>query len=146
MYGVVSNSQNFETPVVANLNRFALLDSPQLSWTFSHEKPETTFERSVEHSFTCGSDAILHGFAGYFVAKLFGDVTLSITPGKDEDEWMLAWFPMYFPLKVRIFQENSHTSPVSCLYIQRRSYRHSTLSQNNRRRSLVRMEIIISKR
>ena len=39
-----------------------------------------------------------HGFAGYFEAVLYGDVTLSIRP-ETHTEDMHSWFPIFFPLR-----------------------------------------------
>jgi protein arginine N-methyltransferase 5 len=37
------------------------------------------------------------GFAGYFSAKLYGDVELSILPRTHSPD-MYSWFPIYFPI------------------------------------------------
>ena len=44
------------------------------------------------------SRAVCHGFAGYFDAKLYNDVHLSIHPPTHTPN-MFSWFPIYFPLR-----------------------------------------------
>lgn len=39
-----------------------------------------------------------HGLAGYFDAKLYKDVHLSIRPSTHTPK-MFSWFPIYFPIK-----------------------------------------------
>ena len=39
----------------------------------------------------------LHGFAGYFRAQLYRDVTLSTHPA-DHTPGMYSWFPIFFPV------------------------------------------------
>ena len=39
----------------------------------------------------------MHGFAAYFEAVLYKDVTISTVPGTHTPK-MLSWFPMFFPL------------------------------------------------
>ena len=42
---------------------------------------------------------VLHGFAGYFDTRLYGDVMLSILPAT-HSPGMFSWFPILFPVKV----------------------------------------------
>lgn len=58
--------------------------------------------RSAKLTFHIPHAGVLHGFAGYFEAMLYGDVGLSIHPlRKDQiSKDMLSWFPLFFPLKV----------------------------------------------
>lgn len=55
--------------------------------------------RSTHLSFHIPRAGICHGFAGYFEAVLYGDVTLSIHPERAAGD-MLSWFPIFFPLSV----------------------------------------------
>lgn len=45
--------------------------------------------------------AVCHGFAGYFDAQLYGDVTLSIHPPTHTSD-MFSWFPIFFPLQTPV--------------------------------------------
>jgi len=56
--------------------------------------------RSTHLSFHIPRAGVCHGFAGYFEAVLYGDVTLSIHPERAAGD-MLSWFPIFFPLSVR---------------------------------------------
>ena len=55
--------------------------------------------RSAHLTFHIPRAGICHGFAGYFEATLYGDVTLSIHPERAAGD-MLSWFPIFFPLMV----------------------------------------------
>jgi protein arginine N-methyltransferase 5 len=46
--------------------------------------------------------AVCHGLAGYFDAKLYGDVHLSIHPETHTPN-MFSWFPIYFPLRTPFY-------------------------------------------
>lgn len=50
--------------------------------------------------FEASQNGMMHGFAGYFDSKLYGDVYMSIHP-KTHSPGMFSWFPIYFPLRVR---------------------------------------------
>jgi hypothetical protein len=55
-------------------------------------------ERTI--SFTLDQEKLpstVHGFAGYFEAVLYKDVTISTHPATHTPK-MLSWFPMFFPL------------------------------------------------
>jgi len=41
--------------------------------------------------------ATIHGFAGYFEAKLYKDIDISINPDTFS-EGMFSWFPAYIPI------------------------------------------------
>jgi protein arginine N-methyltransferase 5 len=77
---------------------FAADVEPGLPFTNNHNV------RSAELNFHIPQAGVLHGFAGYFEATLYGDVGLSIRPDtKDEvTPNMLSWFPLYIPVKVCI--------------------------------------------
>lgn len=59
-------------------------------------------ERTREQTLTFTLDpeklpSTMHGFAAYFEAVLYKDVTLSTVPGTHTPK-MQSWFPMFFPL------------------------------------------------
>lgn len=59
--------------------------------------------RSAKLTFHIPNAGVLHGFAGYFEAVLYGHVGLSIHPDRmaQISKDMLSWFPLFIPLKVR---------------------------------------------
>ncbi|CAL8109160.1 unnamed protein product [Calicophoron daubneyi] len=87
-----------ETPYVVRLLNCQLLAEPQPAFTFCHPKrdPDEPNSREVTCRFSIPHDATVHGLAGYFEAKLFGDVTLSTHP-KWHSPHMISWFPLAFP-------------------------------------------------
>mmetsp|Transcript_14028 Transcript_14028/g.22912 ORF Transcript_14028/g.22912 Transcript_14028/m.22912 type:complete len:579 (-) Transcript_14028:1110-2846(-) len=50
-------------------------------------------------SFRATMDGTLHGFAGYFEAKLYKDIMISINP-ETFSTGMFSWFPMYIPIQL----------------------------------------------
>ena len=60
--------------------------------------------RSATLTFRIPHAGVLHGLAGYFEAVLYGEIGLSIHPDRMEhiSKDMLSWFPLFFPLKVRL--------------------------------------------
>lgn len=58
--------------------------------------------RFAKLTFHIPHGSVLHGFAGYFEAVLYGSVGLSIHPRRMDkiSKDMLSWFPLFFPLKV----------------------------------------------
>lgn len=60
--------------------------------------------RSANLSFHIPHAGVLHGFAGYFEAVLYENVGLSIHPERKDvvSKDMLSWFPLFFPVKVRL--------------------------------------------
>jgi len=89
----------------------------QACWTFEHPKRGVVVDarglpltnnhnvRSAGLKFHIPQAGVLHGFAGYFEATLYGDVGLSIQPDtKDEiTPNMLSWFPLFIPLKEPLY-------------------------------------------
>lgn len=89
----------------------------QTAWSFSHPNPNipepslssSTISnshniRQTRLSFFCHNRAVCHGLGGYFETVLYGDVELSTNPVTMDAKspGMISWFPIYFPLKVRI--------------------------------------------
>ena len=60
--------------------------------------------RSAKLTFHIPHAGVLHGFGGYFEAVLYGNVGISIHPERMAliSKDMLSWFPLFFPLKVRL--------------------------------------------
>ncbi len=91
---------------MVKLHRVAPLAPAQQCFTFEHPNaaPVPDNSRYVALRFDRPPDApgaLLHGFAGYFAAKLYGDVHLSIYPPTHTPN-MFSWFPIFFPLRTPI--------------------------------------------
>ena len=95
--------EHMETPYVAKLHRISHLASSLAVFSFMHptraEQPKNNARYAnlvfKRHN---APAALCHGFAGYFEATLFGDVTLSTHPPTHTPN-MFSWFPIFFPLK-----------------------------------------------
>lgn len=71
-------------------------------------------EATLTFDAPCPHGAVFHGFAGYFRAVLFGDVTLSSCP-EDRTPRLQEWLPVFFPT-VEPFQ-----CPVTLVMHRKRS-------------------------
>ncbi|XP_071276320.1 protein arginine N-methyltransferase 5 isoform X3 [Agelaius tricolor] len=102
----------FETPYVVRLHNFHQVAAPLPCFTFQHPNPDPCPDNSryTELSWRVQVGTVLHGFAGYFETRLYGDVTLSIRP-ETHSPGLFSWFPIFFPIKqpvpVRAGQEVS---------------------------------------
>jgi protein arginine N-methyltransferase 5 len=97
-----------ETAYVVKIHNARALADPQLAFTFEHPNPDwpehidNSRFRSLE--FTLQQGATVHGLAGYFESRLYGDVYISILPGSPNySHGMFSWFPLYFPLREPLF-------------------------------------------
>lgn len=78
------------------------------------EKP-SDHTREATVSFTLRPEMLpstMHGFAAYFEAILYKDVTISTVPGTHTPR-MLSWFPMFFPLATPVRLEPGSQVAVS---------------------------------
>lgn len=90
----VTNREHMHTVA---MDRARLLAEPGACFTFAHPG-DHAFEQDVHLSFELEATGVLHGFAGFFEATLFGDVTLSIHPTTHTPR-MRSWTPVFFPLR-----------------------------------------------
>ena len=92
--------KGLETQYVVKLHNFMSLDESKPCFTFRHPNRSDIIDntRYKKCEFDACETAMLHGFAGYFEAKLFGDVMISINPST-HSEGMFSWFPIYIPIK-----------------------------------------------
>ncbi|GBG23841.1 Protein arginine N-methyltransferase 5 [Hondaea fermentalgiana] len=114
-----------ETMYVVKLHKFNEFDDPQPCFTFAHPSwrkardvrtgreyfasEKTVLPALVDGEidnarfrtleFTARHSGMLHGFVGYFEAKLYKDVSISINPATFS-EGMFSWFPIYIPIRV----------------------------------------------
>lgn len=92
--------KHMETAYVVKLHNFCQLSEAQPCFTFAHpnraEKIDNT--RYACLRFPAATAATIHGFAGYFNARLYDNIFISIVP-QTFSTGMFSWFPLYFPLK-----------------------------------------------
>ncbi|KAK4058306.1 hypothetical protein OIO90_000463 [Microbotryomycetes sp. JL221] len=114
----VTDAKPAEQPYVVMFSAYHMLSAQggrlnservQECWTFDHPRPDVVVDeqglpltnhhnaRSAHLTFHIPRAGVCHGFAGYFEAVLYGDVTLSIHPERAAGD-MLSWFPIFFPL------------------------------------------------
>ncbi|KAF1321894.1 Protein arginine n-methyltransferase, partial [Globisporangium splendens] len=115
--------KSFETPYVVRLHNMYTIAESKAVFTFTHPKFNQRIDnrRYEEIPFHAQESAVVHGFAGYFDAVLFDDVTLSINPATHSDG-MFSWFPIFFPLR----------DPVSVSKDEEVKMQFWRLSTNNR--------------
>jgi len=71
----------------------------QACFRFEHpDAKQEGFNRFKSLEFKFEQEALIHGFAGYFEAKLYKDVKISINP-VDHTPDMYSWFPVFIPLE-----------------------------------------------
>ena len=103
---------HMETPYVVKLHRCSLISDPAEVFTFEHPNRADVVDNSRYAKLRWRREprshaATMHGFAGYFDAKLYegpaGTVHCSIYPPTHTmgptGEPMFSWFPIYFPLR-----------------------------------------------
>ena len=62
------------------------------------------FARYRRLQWKLGAGATVHGLAGYFESRLYGDVYISILPASPNfSHGMFSWFPLYFPLRTPLY-------------------------------------------
>ncbi|KAJ8482510.1 hypothetical protein ONZ45_g14922 [Pleurotus djamor] len=136
---VGKEEKHLETPYVVMFQAMNLLSGDgggvsghcgrkiQECWEFVHPRRDVVFgpsglpltnshnTRSAKLAFHIPHAGILHGFAGYFEAVLYGNIGLSIHPeGMDKiSKDMLSWFPLFFPLKEPIYLPSNSELHVS---------------------------------
>ncbi|EDQ91400.1 uncharacterized protein MONBRDRAFT_31396 [Monosiga brevicollis MX1] len=104
-----------ETPYVVLLHNHVLL-APEIKplFKFSHPNPECSNpdgpdnQRYMTVAFKASHSGLMHGFAGYFDSKLYGDVYISIHPETHTPD-MFSWFPMFIPLKNPVYLRQGET-------------------------------------
>ncbi|EEH58924.1 uncharacterized protein MICPUCDRAFT_45363 [Micromonas pusilla CCMP1545] len=106
---------HMETPYVVKLHRYSLIADPEEVFTFHHPNEDKVidnnrYEKLLFKRAPDAAAATMHGFAGYFDAKLYegpaGKVHCSIYPPTHTmgptGEPMFSWFPIYFPLRTPV--------------------------------------------
>lgn len=105
-----TNSQSASTPSQASQDP----DIPKIlpAWTFTHGPslaPSASSmnrhnKRQARLTFRTRDRGVCHGLAGYFESVLYPGIELSTNPLTMDikSAGMMSWFPIFFPLKVRI--------------------------------------------
>lgn len=100
--------KHMETAYVVKLHNFCQLAPAQPCFTFAHPNRSGEGGRGIDNTryarlrFPAPVGATVHGFAGYFEAKLFGDIAISIVP-QTFSTGMFSWFPIYIPLRTPVY-------------------------------------------
>ncbi|XP_031374612.1 protein arginine N-methyltransferase 1.5 isoform X2 [Punica granatum] len=94
---------HFETAYVVKMHSIAGLASSHPVFTFIHPQHSVEIDnrryKKLEFEISRDTGSVMvHGFAGYFDAKLYKDVHLSIEPSTATPN-MFSWFPIFFPLR-----------------------------------------------
>ncbi|KAG7089782.1 hypothetical protein E1B28_011434 [Marasmius oreades] len=99
----------------------------QECWEFEHPRRDVVLDgrglpptnthntRSAKLNFHIPHAGVLHGFAGYFEAVLYGNIGLSIHPHRKNSisKDMLSWFPLFFPLREPLYLPRNSELHVS---------------------------------
>ncbi|KAL4219133.1 Protein arginine N-methyltransferase 5 [Mactra antiquata] len=95
---------SFEMPYVVRLHNCQILAEPQTVFHFHHPNRDSIIDntRFKSMTFEIDQNCVLHGFAGYFDTKLYGNVYLSILPST-HSPGMFSWFPILFPVKSPVY-------------------------------------------
>lgn len=98
---------HMETAYVVKLHKIARLAPTQPVFTFVHPEfsPNRSNQRYAKLRFEIPRDTgstLVHGFAGYFDAVLYGNIHLSIEPSNPTPT-MFSWFPVFFPLRTPVY-------------------------------------------
>jgi len=92
----------FEAPYVVRMHNKYVLSDVEPVFTYTHPKAtapgDNEYRQFKRLQFTVKSDALCHGFAGYFDSVLYKDVKISIHPDT-HTEGMFSWYPVYFPIE-----------------------------------------------
>jgi len=102
--------KHFETAYVVRFFNASHLARPLKCFTFVHPNHDAQIDNSrfATLTFKITSSSMLHGFAGFFDAKLYEDIHISIHP-ETYSKGMFSWFPLFIPLRVPIHvDENSN--------------------------------------
>ncbi|KAI3618068.1 shk1 kinase-binding protein 1 [Moniliophthora roreri] len=135
----VKDLKSLETPYVVMFQAVSILSGEgggvsgqcgpkiQECWEFEHPRKDVVLNeqglpptnshniRSAKLNFHIPHAGVLHGFAGYFEAVLYGNIGLSIHPERKDSisKDMLSWFPLFFPLREPLYLPRNSELHVS---------------------------------
>lgn len=95
--------ENAEQIYVVNMRNMYIISPPQPLFSFDHPRRDLgkNNDRYSTLTFDIKQDCILHGFAGYFNAVLYKDISISIEP-TSFSTGMFSWYPAYIPIKTSL--------------------------------------------
>lgn len=102
--------KGFETPYVVKFHDKVQLAPSKPVFRFEHPNraPVIDNSRYTAVRFAACVTAVVHGFAGYFEAVLYKDISISINP-ETFSEGMFSWFPIFFPIRTPVLVEEGDT-------------------------------------
>jgi protein arginine N-methyltransferase 5 len=81
-------------------------------WTFTHPSIKASFKKTSISTFKIRHKTVIHGLAGYFTAKLYKDIEISIRPDTHTTD-LISWFPLFFPLEQPLYVTDDTELEVS---------------------------------
>lgn len=67
-------------------------------WSFQHPSITKSTKRKAISTFKIRHKTVIHGISGFFTAKLYKDIELSIRPDTHTPD-LVSWFPLFLPLE-----------------------------------------------
>jgi protein arginine N-methyltransferase 5 len=89
-----------ESLFIFRIQRAFELAPPMVCFRFEHPGPTELYVHS-QVEFRITRDGLLHGFAGWFEAQLFGEVMLSNSPTANSYSWYQVFFSLNDPIRVK---------------------------------------------
>lgn len=98
---------------VSFLSRVFYIDDAKEVFTFVHPNHDEPIDntRHAKLEFTANVDCQLDGFCGYFTAKLYKDIEISINP-KTYSKGLISWYPIIFPSLHRVYIQKGETLTI----------------------------------
>lgn len=98
---------------VSFLSRVFYIDDAKEVFTFVHPNHEEQIDntRHAKLEFTANVDCQLDGFCGYFTAKLYKNIEISINP-KTFSKGLISWYPIIFPSLHRVYIKKGETFTI----------------------------------
>mmetsp|Transcript_9403 Transcript_9403/g.28346 ORF Transcript_9403/g.28346 Transcript_9403/m.28346 type:complete len:651 (-) Transcript_9403:1001-2953(-) len=97
------STASMETPYVVKIHRGYLLSAVSECFSFYHPNREEVKDNSryTKLLFKASESSNMDGLAGFFEARLFDNVVISINPSTFSTG-MFSWFPIFFPLRTPV--------------------------------------------
>lgn len=73
-------------------------------WTFNHPSSNIlkTHKKRTISTFKIRHKTVIHGISGFFTAKLYKDIEISMRPDNHTPD-LISWFPLFFPLEQPLY-------------------------------------------
>ncbi|KAA8492043.1 Protein arginine N-methyltransferase 1.5 [Porphyridium purpureum] len=105
---------DFESPYIVSIHRGMIVAPEEECFVFelpgassgptsASPGSNASNERYRSLTFSISESNNLHGFAGYFDAVLYKDVTLSTRPGAAGTDGLVSWFPYFIPISEPVY-------------------------------------------